>query len=235
MMHNLGQSTWSALQLLLSGDPELWSIVGVSLKVSLSALGMAVVPAFLLGFVLAYASFKGRSLLLSVFRTLQALPTVVIGLLLYLLFSNAGPLGDWQLLFTQRAMIIGQLCLAVPVLVTLSQAAFASADQRAIETAQTLGAPWYQTWAILAWDLRLALASTATCAFARVITEVGCSMMVGGNILNVTRNIPTAIALETSRGLFVQGIALGIVLLVLALGLNFVISLGQGRSLTLSG
>lgn len=234
-MNDLGQSTWAALELLLSADPDLLSIVTVSLKVSLSALGIALAPAFLLGFVLAYSNFWGRNLLLSLFRTLQALPTVVIGLLLYLLFSNAGPLGDWQLLFTQRAMIIGQLCLALPVLVTLSHAAFAGADQRAVETAQTLGASWYRTWAVLAWDLRLALASAATCAFARVITEVGCSMMVGGNILNITRNIPTAIALETSRGLFVQGIALGIVLLILALGLNFIISLGQGRSLALSG
>ncbi len=234
-MQDLGQACLAALTLLLSGDQALWRIVAVSLKVSLSALGIALVPALWLGFLLAYGRFVGRELLLSLFRTLQALPTVVIGLVLYLLLSRAGPLGQWELLFTRPAMVIGQLCLAVPVLVTLSQAAFAAADQRALETARTLGAPWYRAWAVVAWDIRLALASATACAFARIVTEVGSSMMVGGNILNWTRNIPTAIALETNRGLFIQGIALGMVLLLLALGLNFVISLGQGTTRPLNG
>ncbi len=234
-MDHLGQATLDALALLFSADPALWSIVGVSLRVSLTALAIALLPALWLGFVLAYGRFWGRNTLLSLFRTLQALPTVVIGLVLYLLFSHSGPLGAWELLFTRPAMVIGQLCLALPVLITLAQAAFAAADRRALETAQTLGAPWYRALGVVAWDIRLALASATACAFARIITEVGSSMMVGGNILNSTRNIPTAIALETSRGLFVQGIALGILLLILALGLNFVIGIGQGRSLAVNG
>lgn len=233
-MTDLSQATLAALELLVSGDNALWMIVAVSLKVSISAIAIALIPALWLAFILAYGRFYGRTFLLSLFRTLQALPTVVIGLILYLLFSHAGPLGDWQLLFTQKAMIIGQLCLCLPVLVTLSQAAFAATDRRALETAQTLGAPWYRIWSVVAWDARLALASATTCAFARIITEVGSSMMVGGNILNMTRNIPTAIALETSRGLFIQGIALGIVLLILALGLNFILSLCQSTAQPIS-
>ena len=145
------------------------------------------------------------------------------------MLSRSGPFGDLKLLFTQTAMVIGQTCLAFPLLVAMAHSAMQSADLRAWETALTLGARAASAMMTLMYEVRYGLLAAIIAAFARIIAEVGCSMMVGGNILNHTRNIPTAIALETSKGEFAQGIALGIVLLVLAISLNFWLTLFQGR------
>ena len=173
--------------------------------------------------------FPGRRLLLSTFNTLLALPAVVVGLTVYMLLSRSGPLGDLRLLFTQQAMIIGQIILCLPILVAMGHSAIQAADRRAWETALTLGAPPWRAMLTLMHEVRFGLMSAVIAAFGRVIAEVGSSMMVGGNILNYTRNIPTAIALETSKGEFAQGIALGIVLLAMALGLNFALAFFQGK------
>ena len=185
--------------------------------------------AFLVAFILNVARFPGRWLLISLFNTLLGVPTVVIGLLLYLLLSRSGPLGDLKLLFTEPAMIIGQILIALPLLVAMGLAAFEGADRRAWETARTLGASPLSAMLALMYEVRFGLAAAGAAAYGRIISEVGCSMMVGGNILNYTRNIPTAIALETSKGEFAQGVALGIVLLLLALILNFAVSLMQRK------
>ena len=148
---------------------------------------------------------------------------------LYLLLSRAGPLGDWRLLFTQSAMILGQMALSFPVLLVMAHSAFQAGDRRALETALTLGASMPRAVFTVMYEVRFGLAAAIVAAFGRVVAEVGCSMMVGGNILHVTRNIPTAIALETSKGEFTQGIALGIVLVILALGLNFGVVFFRGR------
>lgn len=215
--------------MLLSGDTALWTIIGISFSVSLRAIAISTPIALLLAFFLAYTHFPGRRLLIHTFSTLLAVPAVVVGLSVYLLLSRSGPLGDLKLLFTQTAMVIGQVLLCLPLLVVMAHSAFQGADRRAWETARTLGAkPWRAMFTVMN-EVRFGLMAAVIAAFGRIIAEVGSAMMVGGNILNYTRNIPTAIALETSKGEFTQGIALGIVLLVLALVLNFSLGIMQGK------
>lgn len=136
----LGQTTIDALALLASFDQELWEIVAVSFSVSITAISLVLLPAILFSFILAYTDFRGKWIFLSLVNTLQAVPTVVIGLLLYMTLSRSGPLGDWQMLFTQRAMIVGQMLIGFPVLVSMMHGALQSSDRRAVETAITLGA-----------------------------------------------------------------------------------------------
>jgi len=228
-MKGLWEANWEALVLLLSGDPALWTIIGISFSVSLQAILIAAPPALVVAFALAHWRFPGRRLLISTFNTLLALPAVVVGLTVYMLLSRNGPLGDLRLLFTQTAMVIGQIILCFPILVAVSHSALQAADQKAWETAITLGAKPWQAMLTLMHEVRLGLIAALIAGFGRIIAEVGSSMMVGGNILNYTRNIPTAIALETSKGEFAQGIALGLVLLLLALALNFALMMFQGR------
>ena len=228
-MEEITSATLQALKLLVSGDIEIWRIIGVSFTVSIKAILIAAFPALAIAFVLAYYSFPGRRLVIALFNTALAIPAVVVGLTLYLLLSRAGPLGDLHWLFTQQAMILGQIILSFPILVAMSHASLQTSDCRAWETAITLGAhPLYAALTVLR-EARFGLMAAVIAAFGRIIAEVGSSMMVGGNILNYTRNIPTAIALETSKGSFTQGIALGMVLLFLALLLNLLLSYFQGK------
>ncbi|OLQ95361.1 ABC transporter permease [Vibrio ponticus] len=226
---SLWQTTLEALALLVALDPDLLAIVGVSFSVSLTAISLVLLPAILFSFILAYTDFRGKWMFLSIINTLQAVPTVVIGLLLYMLLSRAGPLGDWQMLFTQKAMVLGQMLICFPVLVAMMHGALQSSDRRAVETAITLGASMPRLAATMIWETRFPLLAAAITAFSRIVTEVGCSMMVGGNIMGLTRNIPTAISMESHKGAFAQGVALGIVLLSLALLLNFFLSSMRGR------
>ena len=228
-MESLGDATVQALVLLVRWDAELWEIILISFRVSLSAIAIAIAPALLTAFVLAHLEFPGRRILITLFNTLLSLPAVVIGLTVYLLLSRQGALGDWRLLFTQWAMIIAQIMLSFPILVSMSHAAFQAADQRAWETARTLGIAPVRALAMVVGEVRFGLLAAILAGFGRIIAEVGASMMVGGNILHHTRNIPTAIALETSKGNFAQGIALGIVLLILAFILNLSLQYFQGR------
>ena len=223
------QSTLTALSLLWAGDAELWGIIWVSVKVCGFALVLASPPAILLGFILASFSFPGRRLLIVAVQTLLALPTVVIGLILYMLLSRQGPFGTMHLLFTQEAMVIGEAVLAFPILAALTLSAVQGIDSRVAETARTLGAGRFRTATTMLLEVRFAVMAAMVAGFGRVISEIGCAMMVGGNIAGVTRNITTAIALETSKGEFVQGIALGIVLVVIALAINFGMAILQGR------
>ena len=226
------EATHQAFSLLLSGDPKLWGFIWVSLRVSTLALSSAITPAGALGFVLATFMFPGRRVLVVLLQTLLALPTVVIGLIFYLMLSRQGPLGEWHWLFTQEAMILGQAVLAFPILAAMTLSAVQSVDARAAETAKTLGAkPMQAVWTVLI-EARFAVMAAIATGFGRVLSEIGCAMMVGGNIAGVTRNITTAIALETSKGEFAQGIALGVVLVILALAVNFAMAFFQGKGLT---
>jgi len=144
----------------------------------------------------------------------------VVGLTLFIVLSRHGPMGDFRLLFTQTAMVMGQFLLSLPIIVSMSLAAIQAVDTRAWETARTLGAGPIRAFFTLLYEVRFGLLTALLAAYGRIIAEVGASMMLGGNILEYTRNIPTAIALETSKGNFVQGIALGIVLVLLAFILN---------------
>ncbi len=213
-----------SLNILLNTDSDIWHIVIVSLSVSLSALSIALLPALIVGYLLFFNPLLRHKAWLVSFRTLQSFPTVVVGLILYLSFSRQGFLGDFNLLFTTRAMIIAQILLAFPILVTLSYSAFRMLGLSAMETAVSLGLHPLRRFLLLAWECRVGLVTAVVTALARIITEVGCAMMVGGNIYHLTRNIPTAIALQTAKGEFAQGIALGIIMLFIALLLNTLLS-----------
>ncbi|EIJ41093.1 ABC-type tungstate transport system, periplasmic component [Beggiatoa alba B18LD] len=233
-MSSLSETILNALILLVSGDIDLWVIIWTSFKVSFIAIAIAIPPSLFIAFLLAFSHFPTRRLWIALFQVLLAFPAVVVGLLVYMLLSRQGWLGDLKLLFTQTAMVIAQICLSVPILVAMGHATFQSADRRAWETALTLGAKPYRAMFTLMYEVRFGLFAAGIAAFSRIIAEVGSSMMVGGNILHYTRNIPTAIALETSKGMFEQGIALGIVLLVLALLLNVSLIFLQGKGEMLS-
>ena len=226
---SLWDTTRAAFALLAGGDEELCRTIFISLRVSIIALLIATPLAIWAGYVLAIGRFRLRRPLIVLLQSMLSFPTVVVGLILYLLFTRRGPLGDFHLLFTQDAMIIGQALIAFPVLAAFALAALQGADPRVRETALSLGANRRQAAFTLLREVRFGITASVLNGFGRVISEVGCAMMVGGNIAGLTRNIPTAIALETSKGEFAQGIALGAVLLVLALGVNILLSLLQGR------
>jgi tungstate transport system permease protein len=223
------ESTRQAFVLLLSGDAELWITIWISLRVSLIALAIAAPVAVVLGYALAQTRFPGRRVLIVLIQGLLSFPTVVVGLVLYILLTRQGPLGSWQLLFTQDAMIMGQAVIAFPVLAAFALAAVQGADPRAHETAVSLGASRLRAALTTLLEVRFAVVAGVFNGFGRVISEVGCAMMVGGNIAGITRNIPTAIALETSKGDFAQGIALGVVLMLFALTISVALGLLQGK------
>lgn len=226
-MQEIYQATIDALILLVAADPGIWEIIGISFSVSLQAIIYITPLSLMIAFLLAYGDFRGRRFLISTFHTLLAVPAVVVGLTLYIFLSRNGPLGDFKLLFTQTAMVIGQMILAFPIVVAMAHSALQSSDRLIFETAKTLGASPLRAMITVMYEARFGLFAAVVAAFSRIIAEVGCSMMVGGNILHHTRNIPTAITLETSKGEFAQGIALGLVLLILALLLN--LTLGSAR------
>jgi tungstate transport system permease protein len=219
-----------AFLLLLSGDAALWGIIGLSLKTTLLALFIAAPCSIGFGYLMATHRFTGRRILIWLTQAALSLPTVLIGLLLYLLLSRRGPLGDLQWLFSQPGIIAGQVLIALPVLTAFSLAAIQAADPRLSETAVTLGASrWRVMWTVLR-EVRFGVTAAIIHGFGRVVSEVGCAIMVGGNIAGETRTITTAIALETSKGEFAQGIALGMVLVAIALGINAGLLLLQGDS-----
>ncbi len=230
-MDGLILASTEALKLLFTGDPDTWEIVGISFLVSFRAILFIVPLALVVAFTLAYGEFPGRRILITIFNSMIAIPAVVVGLLLYMLLYSSGPFGGWRLLFTQTAMIIGQMILAFPLLVAMTHVALQGVDLNAWQTARTLGAGPVRAMFTIMREVRFGLIAAIVTAFGRVVSEVGCSIMVGGNILHETRNIPTAIALETSKGNFEQGIALGAVLITLALALNFFVAMFRGRDM----
>src|ERR1043166_651245 len=224
----LFEPTRTAFRLLFTGDAALWGIIYTSLYCSLAALALIAPPSIALGFVIARVPFAGRRALVVLIQALLSFPTVVIGLVLYMLLSRQGPLGLLGLLFTPQAIIIGYMAIAFPVLVVFTLAAVQGADPRVYETARSLGATRLRAaWTTLA-EVRFAVMAAVFNGFGRVVSEVGCAIMIGGNIAGLTRNMPTAIALETSKGEFAQGIALGFVLVVPALGVNAALAVLQG-------
>lgn len=230
---SLMQASADAVRLLVSGDPALWEIIGVSLKTSLSGLVLATPFAVLGGYLIATRDFAGRRIVIWLVQASLSIPTVLIGLLLYLTLSRQGPLGPLQWLFSQTGIIVGQVLIALPVLVAFTLASVQAADPRIAETAITLGANRWQVMKTVLYETRFGVMAAVINGFGRVISEVGAAMMVGGNIEGVTRTITTAIALETSKGEFAQGIALGLVLILIALFINAVLMLLQGDAYAL--
>jgi tungstate transport system permease protein len=224
----LFDATARAFALLASGDAALWQIVWVSVKTALSGLLLATPPAVVLGYLIAMHRFPGRRIALWLAQAALSLPTVLIGLLLYLMLSRSGPLGGLAWLFSQPGIIAGQFLIGLPVLLAFTLAAVQALDPRYAETALAHGASPVRVMASVLHEARYGVMAAVISGFGRVISEVGCALMVGGNIEGQTRTITTAIALETSKGDFAQGIALGIVLVALALAMNGVLVLLQG-------
>jgi tungstate transport system permease protein len=208
------------LHLIASADPVLIEIVARSLWVSLSAVGLASLGALPLGAAVAVFRFPGKRAVTVLLGTLMGLPPVVIGLVVYLILSRAGPLGALGLLFTPGAMIIAQALLVFPIIAALAQRQIADLDEEYREQLFSLGAgPWRRMTTLL-WDGRLGLSTAVLAGFGRASAEVGAVLIVGGNIAHVTRVMTTTIALETSKGNIALALALGVVLLCVALAIN---------------
>ena len=222
-MDYIAQGLVQAFNLLLEGDPETYSAIWVTLQVSSMSICASLLLGIPLGFLLGHYSFWGRSALQLLVNTLYSFPTVVIGLIIYTLLSQRGPLADLGLLFTLPGIAIGQTILGLPIVVGLTSAAVENADKRIGLTLFTLGASKKQLLLSSVWEIRYSLLVAAAVAYGRIVSEVGISMMVGGNIKWYTRTITTAIALETSKGKFALGIALGLVLLLIAFLINLAI------------
>ncbi len=218
-----------AINLLLSGDDGVYSAIMVSVSVSSYSLFTSLFLGIPLGFCLGYFRFPGQRILRTIVDTLLALPTVFIGLMVYTMLSRSGPLGELGLLFTVKAIAVGQVILGLPIIMALTAAQVESLDRRIRETLMGLGASPRDILLATVQEARFGIMAAAVAAYGRILTEVGISMMVGGNIKYHTRTITTAIALETGKGEFVTGIALGIVLLVIALLVNTILSFIKRR------
>ncbi len=219
-MNTLGDSFLTAWQLVAAADAKLAGIVLLSLRVSLTATLLACVIGMPVGALLAVGRFPGRRVLIVLFNGLMGLPPVVVGLLVYLLLSRAGPLGSYGLLFSPTAMIIAQAILVTPIVAALTRQVVADAWTEYREQLRSLGASRGRAAATLLWDGRFSLTTAGLAGFGRAIAEVGAVMIVGGNIDGVTRVMTTTIALETSKGDLPLALALGFVLIAVVLAVN---------------
>jgi len=210
----------AAIHLIVYFDKEIYQIVFTSLKISFIATFFASFLGVFLGIIIAINNFIGKRLLQQLLNTLMAMPTVMIGLIFYGLFSRRGLLGDWGLLYTETAIIIGETFLIIPIIINLTLVAVKSSDQRLLETLDLLGATAYQQFIPILSECRFAILAAVITGFGRAIGEVGAAMMLGGNIQGTTRTMTTAIALETSKGDFERGLALGLLLLGIAFSVN---------------
>jgi tungstate transport system permease protein len=219
-MLDLSEAFHAALRQISVLDPQLIEIVGLSLKVTLTAVAIATTIGLALGGALAVYRFPGRGALAAILNALMGLPPVVAGLFVYLLLSNAGPLGVLQLLYTPQAMIIAQVILITPIIAALTRQTCEDLLEEYREQLRSLGASSAAIVTTLLWDGRYRLVTAVLAGFGRAIAEVGAVMIVGGNIDHVTRTMTTAIALETSKGNIALALALGMILLAIALAIN---------------
>jgi tungstate transport system permease protein len=224
-MNTFSDSAVTAFELILSGDASLWAIVTRSLAVSATACVLACGLGLLLGAWLAVARFPGRPVLLTLLNTFLAIPSVVVGLVIYLLLSRSGPLGFLGWLFSFQAMVLAQAALVLPLVTALTRQVVEDADRSHGEQLSSLGAGLGLRSLLMAWDERYALLTVLITAFGRAVSEVGAVMIVGGNIDGFTRVMTTAIALETSKGDLPLALGLGIVLLAVVLLLNALVAL----------
>jgi len=219
-MQDYGNALWLALELLVSGNPELLEIIALSLRVSLSAMVVACLIGFPLGAIVAITRFPGRGAALVLMNTLMGLPPVVVGLAVYLMLSNAGPFGWLQLLYTPTAMIIAQTILITPIIAALSRQVIEDLHTEYAEQFRSLVVPRFTAMGALIWDARIALLTVALAGFGRATAEVGAVIVVGGNIKHLTRVMTTTIALETQKGELALALALGVVLMFIAIAVN---------------
>jgi len=226
----LFDSLKSSFMLICSLNPELFNIVGVSIKVSIASTLIAGLIGIPTGLAISISHFRGKRLLITVLNTMLSIPTVVIGLFVYSFISRRGILGPLDLLYTQKAIIIGQIILIAPIVTTFTISAISRIDDRYRKTALTLGANSWQTACVIMREARFGIMAAVILSFGRVIAEVGISMMLGGNAKGFTRTMTTAMALEYDKGEFVLSIALGLILLLVSFSVNIVFNYFQGRT-----
>jgi tungstate transport system permease protein len=219
-MHDIFSSLALAARLIAGGDEELWAIVALSVEVSLASAILACAFGLPLGGLIAVREFRGRRVAIVTLNALLGLPSVVVGLVVYLMLSRAGPLGSLGILFTPKAIVIAQTLLVLPIVAALSRQFVEDAWREYREQLVSLGVSALRAVPTLLWDLRLSLFTVVLAGFGRAASEVGAVMIVGGNIDGVTRVMTTAIALETTKGDLPLALALGIVLLAIVLALN---------------
>lgn len=229
-MDYFSQSLLSALALIIEFDAAVYLIVWTSLKIAIVATAIAGCFAVFLGCRAAITEFPGKRLLKQLLNTMMAMPTVMIGLILYGLLTRRGPLGDWGLLYTDSAVIIGEALLIFPIIMNLTMVAVQTADPQLLPTLKSLGANRFQETLLVLNELRFAVSAAVITGFGRAIGEVGAAMMLGGNIQGSTRTITTAIALETSKGEFELGLALGLLLLLIAFIVNWLLHILQPQT-----
>jgi tungstate transport system permease protein len=223
------QGFLKAIDLLVTGDPETFSAVYATLIVSADSIAASLILGLPLGFCLGHFEFTGKRLLRLAVDTGLALPTVFIGLVVYAFLTQRGPLGGLGLLFTLPGIAIGLTILALPIVIALSATAVEGMDRKLRVTLISLGADRRQLFLGTVWEARHGILAAGLTAFGRVLTEVGIAMMVGGNIKWQTRTVTTAIALETNKGEFAAGIALGLVLLIIAFSVTLSVSFLRKR------
>ncbi len=214
----MGQALATAASLIAGLDADLVEVVALSLRISLTAVALAVLVGLPLGAAMALFRFPGRGALAALVNALMGLPPVVVGLVVYLMLSRSGPFGVFGLLFTPAAMIVAQCVLVTPIVAALTRQAVADLWEEYGDQLRSLGVRAPRAVATLLWDARFTLVTVVLAGFGRAIAEVGAVMIVGGNIDHVTRVMTTAIALETSKGNLVLALALGIVLIAISLG-----------------
>ena len=219
-MESFSEALISALSLIIRGDSELWFIVLLSLRVSLSAVISAALFGIPIGAALAIGRFSGRQILIVIFNALMGLPPVVVGLCVYLLLSKSGPLCVLGLLYTPLAMIIAQSILITPIIIALSRGIIEALNEEYRDQFASFGLKGHQILGALLWEARFALLTALLAGFGRAIAEVGAVMIVGGNINHYTRVMTTSIALETSKGNLALALALGVILVILAIIVN---------------
>ncbi|MBL6778704.1 MAG: ABC transporter permease [Proteobacteria bacterium] len=224
-MESFSEAFASALQMILSADPTLWGIVGLSLQVSLTAVFFAALIGIPLGALLAIKKFWGRPVLIVLVNALMGLPPVVVGLCVYLMLSKSGPLGILGLLYTPTAMIIAQTLLIAPIIAALSRTILKTLHEEYRDQFASFRLSQFQTVNALLWEARFMLLTALLAGFGRAIAEVGAVMIVGGNISHYTRVMTTSIALETSKGNLSLALALGVILILLAILVNGALSL----------
>ena len=228
-MNAIWQGFLKAIELIITLDPEVLEITARTLAISISSTIIASLMCLPLGSLIHFNSFRGKRTLINLIQTFYSVPTVAVGLIVFLLFSRSGPLGFMELLFTPQVMVVGQVILISPVILGLVIAALSGVDKAAYETAIAIGASQFQATTIVIREARYAIYSAMILGFGRAISEVGLALMVGGNIRGYTRVMTTAISLETSKGDIVLSVALGIILISIALIINFSLSRLQQR------
>ena len=228
-MTEVWQGLIRAIELIISLDRQVMEIAGRSLMISATSALLASLICIPLGSLIHFHNFPGKRILINIIQTFFSLPTVAVGLFVFVLFSRAGPLGETNLLFTPVVMVIGQTILITPILLGLTISALSGVDRAILDTALSLGASGFQTIVAVLREARYAVVAAIIMGFGRAISEVGLAIMVGGNIKGFTRVITTAISLEISKGELELSIALGIILIFIALIINTALNRIQQR------